>query len=1142
MRVINNAFGGLRNRITYEVNLKYTEHGDEIKGSFYLVTNGGEREIPYSLRVRFQSADENLEKLKTARDFAALARRDLELALRMFEYQDFTEAPFMQDARVRTIYEGLRGRTGRRNLLEEFLVALRVKEAVTLFTDCREPRVYRERDELTGAIDIAASGWGYVSVTLQADMPFLALERQTITDRDFSGGHCRVSYRILPEYLHRGRNFGRIRIASQRQEFFLTVEVWGSPKGGAAQGKAGEPEQMDKASLYRYFSLRLDYETGVYEPALLINQMMKETERLRTEYPQDERIKLLQAELLILNGREENASLLLEEVKNEIFRHRQEQVESYCFYEYLYLLIHPSDSQKESLVRYVKKLLWEAGEQKPYLFLMLIKLDGTLLQNPLELYRSLENIYKNGGHSPFIYAAACHLVESHPDLLDKLGDFEVQLLYLGIRRGMVSRQTALKAARLMMEVRHYRKLTEHLALRLYEAYPEMELLAALCSLLIKGERKGPDAFKWYEKALKCQINLTRLYEYFLYSLPADYGCLLPKEVLLYFSYDKDLDSHSRSVLYSNILMYMNPSSELYQTYTRYMEQFAMDQLFRYKIDSSLAVIYEHMIYKDMIDSRVAKVLPGILKSCRVQCDDARMKYVIVRYEELDQEKAYLLENQAAYVPIFSKHIVLLFQDAYGSRYLDVKHRRIPVMDKPELLAQCYKVYPEHPMLKLGECCRILEHGVETQEDAALLENVMAQMDLNPVFERRILKAVTDYYCKKASGEKAGTGAFNCTYLLQIDKASLGERERQQICETLIGQNYMQEAYDMVREYGSQYISEERLMQLSARMILMQLFDQDELLLLLAYGSFRAGKFDSVILDYLCEHFNGTVSQMYEVLIQGVKERVETYDLEERLLCQMMFTGCCDQIDSVFDLYMKRKNTTESVVKAYFTEKSIQYFLGDEKVDERVFTYLKKAVSSVSDVGKMPSIYLLALTRYFSTLEELEEEDRSLCRKMTALLLEEGLVFPYTRDLSRHIPVSEDILDKAMVEYRGSRDGCPELQVRILPQEQEFHREDFPRVYQGIYVKEKILFEGEIMEYRIFDHVDGEWRLVKEGQACCDHKLEGRENSRFACLNRMGAAIEERDDVKLSQAMEDYLKKSAALGLLFPIEDSEDSAK
>ena len=46
VQVVDNAFGGLRNRIIYEVNSRYTEHGDVIKGSFYLVTNGGEREIP----------------------------------------------------------------------------------------------------------------------------------------------------------------------------------------------------------------------------------------------------------------------------------------------------------------------------------------------------------------------------------------------------------------------------------------------------------------------------------------------------------------------------------------------------------------------------------------------------------------------------------------------------------------------------------------------------------------------------------------------------------------------------------------------------------------------------------------------------------------------------------------------------------------------------------------------------------------------------------------------------------------------------------------------------------------------------------------------------------------------------------------
>ena len=91
-----------------------------------------------------------------------------------------------------------------------------------------------------------------------------------------------------------------------------------------------------------------------------------------------------------------------------------------------------------------------------------------------------------------------------------------------------------------------------------------------------------------------------------------------------------------------------------------------------------------------------------------------------------------------------------------------------------------------------------------------------------------MQAVTDYYCQKASEDKDGDGVFNCAYLVQIDKRPMAARQRQQICETLISQNYMREAYNMIRDYGSQYISTPRLMKLCTKTILMNLFDQDEL--------------------------------------------------------------------------------------------------------------------------------------------------------------------------------------------------------------------------------------------------------------------------------------------------------------------------
>ena len=1131
--IVNSAFGGLRNRILYEVDAGSSDQGEEIQGSIFLVTNAGEKEIPYLIQVQAGDLGETLGGLKTPRDFALLAKKDLDQALLLFEYQDFIEAPFMQDARVRTIYDGLKGRAGRRNLLEEFLIALQVKEPVKLSLD-DSPRIYEDLRGVTeGHIDITAQTWGYVSVGFSADAPFIELMASEITDRDFSQGRCRVGFRILPSRLHRGRNFGAIRIRSAREDFLIVIEAERSrdPEGALRKTKG----MMDQESLYRYLSLRLDYELGAYEPALLLNQMMAETEHLRADFPEDVRSRLIQAELLFLNGRQENASLILDEIRDQILNNRKEQVEAYCFYQYLRLALTPSSQQTESLVQYLRKLLWEDGQVKPYLFLMLMKLDGTMSQNPLELYRSMGALFNQGCSSPFLYGAACRLLESHPDLFTRLGDFEIQALYLGIQKGILTKDTALKAGQMAFRLKHYRRLAERLFIKLWQIYEDPSLLEAVCSILIKGDRRGKDAFVWYERALKQGLSLTRLYEYFIYSLPEDYGHLLPKEVLLYFSYDKNLDQNSCQILYRNILEYMNPSAKLYQSYARNMEQFAMEQLFCSRINGALSVIYQHMIYQDMIDSRVARVLPGILKSCRIRCRDPRMKYVIVRYEELEEEEAFILEDQCAYVPLFSDQSILIFQDAYGNRYLDVPNWRVPVMDRPELLERCYEVYPDHPMLKLSECRSIVSKGVETDREAALLEEVMGQLRLNPVFGQRIMRAVTDYYCRKAEENEGGESSFNCAYLVQLDKGRMGGRQRQQICQTLISQNYIREAYEMVKEYGSQYISPKAMAKLCEKTILMNLFDQDERLLKLAYEVFRSGNGDSVILDYLCEHFNGTVSQMYEILIQGVREQVETYDLAERLLGQMLFTGCCEQMDSVFDLYMKGRNTREMVIRAYFTQKCVQYFLEEKPMGQEVFARLRQAVGQAADGERIPTICLLALTKYYSVLDEIQPEERELLKEMTSRLLEEGLVFPYTRELSKHIPIPEDIMDKVMIEYRGGRDSQPSLQIRILPEEANFHSEDIRRVYQGIFVKQKVLFEGETMEYRIYDSLNGHRVLAAEGQAECDHKLEGKENSRFACLNEMGAAMKDWDDSRLLKAMEDYLKKSAALGRLFPIE-------
>ena len=103
--------------------------------------------------------------------------------------------------------------------------------------------------------------------------------------------------------------------------------------------------------------------------------------------------------------------------------------------------------------------------------------------------------------------------------------------------------------------------------------------------------------------------------------------------------------------------------------------------------------------------------------------------------------------------------------------------------------------------------------------------------------------------------------------MRLDKRLLTKEERLGICETLINRNYVEEAFDMIREFGCEEIQSKRLLKLCTKMILQNLFDEDPLLLHLSYRVFLEGMSDSVILDYLCEHYNGLTNQMYRILLQ-----------------------------------------------------------------------------------------------------------------------------------------------------------------------------------------------------------------------------------------------------------------------------------
>lgn len=1130
-----NAFGGIRNHIAYEVDTSFLVTGDEIKGTFSLVTNCGEKEIPYTFYVDLASSGRILGELKTAEDFLYLAEQDMDTALRLLEYQDFLEAPFMQDMRVRSIYDGLRGHGNRQNFMEEFLIALEVKKPIHLNMD-ETKKIYKNlQNGLEDFITIEADHWGYVYMEAAADGDFIHLPKKSATQADFDQGTFRLPIRILPENLHAGKNFGRIFITTSKEQKQMIIEVHNerAPKSGK--------ERFDAKDWMELLRLRLEYESTLNAREPLLKQMQKKLDQIRMRC-RDSVLCLLQTEMDLLSGEKNRAGRALDEVRTEVLNEYAGNRVVICYFQYLQVQIFNEPEQKNALIRLLQKYCSEDGSSRSnqdiLLYLMLLRMNPELFENPGTVFISMNQEFKDGCTSPFLYNECLKLLNTHPELLRSLGQFETQVLLFGVKREIVSRSLALRVSEVARQQKTFKKVNLTLLTGLYEMYQDSDLLVSICTMLIKENCRSKNYFIWYDRGVCAGINLTRLYEYYLYTLPDNYSQLLPKEIFLYFSYATEMNQYSRCVLYRNLLLYGDRESEIYHDYKRSIEQFAIEQLFAGRINNELAVIYQDILYEELIDRQLARTLPEILCSHRILCREPGMQYVVVRHAELMREDAYSLWEGEAYVPLFSERDVIQFQDSYGNRYINVNYEKTPVMrDVKHLLNLCFQMYQEHPVLLIEACYEIIEKDTLTSKEAAFLEQTAQKMELHPLFHKKIISAILRYYMNLADEHAEGETNTGISYLLSLNKDSLTREERNAICEILIKRNYDSEAYSMIFRYGAEGIDTECLLKLTEKMVLQKLFDEDDYLLRLAWLIFSHEKGDSIILDYLCEHFNGIVEQMYRILIQAIKEHIETYDLEERLLAQMLFTGETEKMDQVFELYASRKKINESIVKAYFTVKSTSYFLDNKMTQDRVFTYLESVVNTSSDKDKVPEIYLLALTKYYATLPELNKEQRNLCQVVVDVLLEAGMLFAYFRDLSRFIKIPGNILDKEMIEYHGNKERKPYLQLRILPEEEEFHFEEMRSIYRGIYIKEKVLFEGEILEYRIYEEEEGKQNKVAEGRILRKEMLNRSPGSRFAYLNEMGLSLDLKNENALKETMKEYLKKDEAVKTLFTLRPS-----
>lgn len=98
-----------------------------------------------------------------------------------------------------------------------------------------------------------------------------------------------------------------------------------------------------------------------------------------------------------------------------------------------------------------------------------------------------------------------------------------------------------------------------------------------------------------------------------------------------------------------------------------MQYFLIDQLLAGRVDDFLAHMYERLLYPELVDERIAKILPDVLKTCRIRIGNPAIRQLIVVYGERKEEVTAPVRDGVVYLPLYTEDCRLLFADLYGNR-------------------------------------------------------------------------------------------------------------------------------------------------------------------------------------------------------------------------------------------------------------------------------------------------------------------------------------------------------------------------------------------------------------------------------------------------------------------------------------------
>lgn len=1129
MECMTGEFVGCDEEIFFRFHGEKLEEGDVVKGNFYVISNQGEYYLPFVVSVKHMILESSIGVIRNLFHFANLAKSNWQEAVNLFYSPDFSLVFSGSDAQFADDYRALSACGGSEQNMEEFLIQVHKKQKVEFLV--QEEGLVLDAGRATGGypvtereLTIVRNGWGYTRLFVECSGEFLFTEKEVLTDDDFLGNRCTLPVFIDSSLCRTGKNFGQIFLYNSYVTLTVPVTVKiGDGSGGSSQAVTRKRSTVQLMEFYQAFrSRKISTDTWLKETRKLV-------EKLAAMDENDVSVRLFQAQLLITEESFNEAGWILDHVA-ELLEKGAGNDTLLAYYLYLTTLIHREETYVDRVAGEVEHIYRKDNANWRVAWLLLY-LSEEYHKSVTGKWVFLEKQYNIGCSSPILYIEAVSLLNNNPALLRRLGRFEQQVIWYGTRQELLKQEVVEQLIYLTDKVREYSDVLYRSLKKLYEKKNDVRVLQQICALLIKGGKTGEKYFGWYREGVENNLRITNLYEYYMMSMNLGKQQEIPKRVLMYFSYQSNLDYEHTAYLYDYILQNEYCLEDIYETYRMRIEYFCLDQISKLHINRQLADIYNRLLQPGMLTEQNCEPLSRLMFAHLIQVEDDRLRKVYVYQPGNLYPAEYQLNEGRTWVSLYGSSYTIVFEDAWNNRFIrNVEYTMEKLMIPGKFLRLLAPYSMKNPELDLYLCDSEREGALSSVESAERALRVADSDYVDSRVKRELTLKLLQYYYDVDDMRALDE------YLARVNPDMLKAEERGTVLRFMVLRGNYELAGQWLAEYGPYFIEAKLLVRLISPLIDRNNMVENEVLTAAAVYAFRKGKYDSTVLRYLSMHYRGMTKNLRDVWKAARSFDVECYRLSETILVQMLYSGAfIGEKMEIFHYYISQGPKPE-VEEAFLAQCAFDYFVKERVTEKDVFDEIQRMYLRGESVQK---VCKLAFLKYYAeNRPELTEAASELTGLFLTELMEQGIHLEFFRAYKENERVSQEMSDKTIIEYRANPQAKACIHYVILHENgesDEYSTEYMREVYGGVCFKEFILFFGESLQYYITEERNGQEQLTESGTLQKSDIRDSESDSRYHLVNDIVISKTLQDYDTMDNLLEEYYRKEFLNCRLFKLE-------